>query len=84
MNKNFGPLYPRENFVQFQKVWYPRNQLDEVYQMQPVHHKVRKKRAHPNNAHAWILVWASLPGAPVPTRSILNRMREKQNAWETS
>jgi len=43
MNKNFRRLEQWWNFVQFQKVWYPQNQLDEIYQIKSVPYGVREK-----------------------------------------
>ena len=47
MKKMFIAHDPWDNIVQFQKVWYPRNQLVEIFLMTVVPKNIKKK-AHPN------------------------------------
>ena len=45
MSKMFIAHDPCLNIVQFQKVWYPWNQLIEIFQILPVPKKLRKMSA---------------------------------------
>ena len=45
MKKMFIAHDPWDNIVQFQKVWYPRNQLVEIFQIMVMPKKLRRKGA---------------------------------------
>ena len=48
MKKMFIAHDPWDNIVQFQKVWYPRNQLVEIFQITVVPKKIKKLGALPD------------------------------------